>query len=104
MEIQKVQGVTLKTYDELGLAIEDLVNGRIAGVVADTPIAADFVLQNKNYKGKLKIVGEPFTQEFYGIAVKKGNKKVLDLINAGLAKVKESGKIKELENKWIWGK
>ncbi|MCX7786725.1 MAG: basic amino acid ABC transporter substrate-binding protein [Spirochaetes bacterium] len=104
MEIQKVQGVTLKTYDELGLAIEDLVNGRIAGVVADTPIAADYVLQNKNYKGKLKIVGEPFTQEYYGIAVKKGNKKVLDLINVGLKKVKESGKIKELENKWIWGK
>jgi len=104
MEIQKVQGVTLKTYDELGLAIEDLVNGRIAGVVADTPIAADYVLQNKNYKGKLKIVGEPFTQEYYGIAVKKGNKKVLDLINAGLKKVKDSGKIKELENKWIWGK
>lgn len=104
MEIQKAQGVTLKTYDELGLAIEDLVNGRIAGVVADTPIAADYVLQNKNYKGKLKIAGEPFTEELYGIAVKKGNKKVLDLINVGLAKVKESGKIKELEAKWIWGK
>ncbi|MFQ3621517.1 MAG: basic amino acid ABC transporter substrate-binding protein, partial [Spirochaetales bacterium] len=104
MEIQKVSGVTLKTYDELGLAIEDLVNGRIAGVVADTPIAADYVLQNNNYKGKLKIVGEPFTEEYYGIAVKKGNTKVLDLINTGLRKVKESGKLKALEDKWLRGK
>jgi polar amino acid transport system substrate-binding protein len=72
--------------------------------VADTPIAADYVLQNKNYAGKLKIVGEPFTEEYYGIVVKKGNTKVLDLINAGLKKVKESGKLQELENKWLWGK
>ena len=54
-EIEKVDGVTLKSYDELGLAIEDLVNGRIAGVVADTPIAADFALQNPAYEGKMKI-------------------------------------------------
>lgn len=103
MEVQKTSGVTLKSYDELGLAVEDLANGRLAGVVADTPIAADFVLQNDNYKGKLKIVGEPFTKEFYGIAVNKGNAKVLDLINIGLKKVREAGKLEELEKKWIRG-
>jgi polar amino acid transport system substrate-binding protein len=103
MEIGKVKSVTMKTYDELGLAIEDLVNGRLAGVVADTPIAADFVLQNANYKGKLKIVGEPFTEEFYGIAVNKGNAKILDLINTGLKKVRDAGKLKELDDKWIRG-
>ena len=43
-EIEKVSGVRPKSYDELGLAIEDLAVGRIAGVVADTPIAADYVL------------------------------------------------------------
>lgn len=101
MEIDKVSGVTLKTYDELGLAIEDLVNGRIAGVVADTPIAADFALQNDAYSGKLKIVGEPFTEEFYGVAVKKGNSEVLDKINAGLKKVLDAGKDEELKDKWL---
>jgi polar amino acid transport system substrate-binding protein len=101
MEVQKVKSVTLKSYDELGLAVEDLVNGRLAGIVADTPIAADYVLQNANYKGKLKIVGGPFTEEYYGIAVNKANTKVLDLINAGLKKVRDSGKLKEIEDKWI---
>ena len=100
-EVDKVDGVQLKTYDELGLAIEDLVNGRIAGVVADTPIAADFALQNDSYKGKLKIVGEPFTDEYYGIAVRKGNKEVLDKINAGLKKVLDAGKDEELKDKWL---
>jgi polar amino acid transport system substrate-binding protein len=100
-EIDKVAGVELKTYDELGLAIEDLVNGRIAGVVADTPIAADFALQNPSYEGKLKITGDAFTDEFYGVAVKKGNKEVLDKINAGLKKVLDAGKDDELKDTWL---
>ena len=92
---------TLKTYDELGFAIEDLSNGRIEGVVADTPIAADYVLQNDTYKGKLMIVGDSFTDEYYGIAVKKGNTEVLDLINKGVKAVQDKGIDKELENKWL---
>lgn len=100
-EIDKVDGVTLKTYDELGLAIEDLTNGNIAGVVADTPIAADFVLQNAAYAGKLKIVGESFTDEYYGVVVQKGNSELLAKINAGLKKVQDAGTDKELMDKWL---
>ena len=46
-EIDKVKDankITPKTYDEIGLAFEDLVNGRIAGVVVDTPTAANYAL------------------------------------------------------------
>lgn len=100
-EVEKVNGVDLRTYDELGMAIEDLAQQRIAGVVADTPIAADFALQNENYRAVLKIVGEPFTDEFYGVAVRKGNSEVLDLINAGLEVVLNDGTAEELEAKWL---
>ncbi|HEB29729.1 MAG TPA: basic amino acid ABC transporter substrate-binding protein [Spirochaetes bacterium] len=100
-EIEKVSGVELKTYDEIGLAYEDLVNGRIDGVVADTPVAADFALQSESYKDKLKIVGEPFTEEFYGIAVQKGNKEVLDAINKGLDKVLGTSTYAKIEKKWL---
>jgi polar amino acid transport system substrate-binding protein len=100
-EVEKVSGVELKTYDEIGLAFEDLVNGRIAGVVADTPVAADFALMNPNYKGKLKIVGKPFTEEYYGVAVKKGNTEVLDTINKGLKAVLDTDTYKQIEDKWL---
>jgi len=99
--VEKVSGVELRTYDEIGLAFEDLVNGRIDAAVADTPVAADFALQNPNYKDKLKIVGEPFTDEWYGIAVKKGNTKVLEAINKGLAGVIDTNKYKRVEEKWL---
>ena len=100
-EIEKVAGVTLKTYDEIGLAFEDLANGRIEAVVCDTPVAAQFALQNDNYKGKLKIVGKPFTEEYYGVAVKKGNSKVLEAINKGLEKVLKTDTYAQIEAKWL---
>jgi polar amino acid transport system substrate-binding protein len=100
-EIDKVTGVTKKEYDEVGLAFADLANGRIDGVVCDTPVAAQYALQNDEYKGTLKIVGQPFTSELYGVAVKKGNKKVLDTINKGLQKVLDSGENKTIEAKWL---
>lgn len=101
IEIAKHKNITLKTYDEIGLAIEDLSKGRIDAVVCDNPIAANYALLNPKYKPVLKIVGTPFTTEEYGIAVRKGNKEVIDMINAGLAKIKAKGIDKELEKKWL---
>ncbi len=103
-EIDKVKDadkITEKTYDDIGLAVADLANGRIDGVVVDTPTAANYALQSDQYKGKLKIVGKPFTEEYYGVAVKKGNTKVLDVINAGLKKVLDAGDNKAIEDKWL---
>lgn len=91
----------LKAYDEIGLAFEDLYNKRVEGVVTDTPVAAQFALQNEKYKTAFKIVGQPMTDEFYGIVVKKGNQALLDKINAGLAKVKAAGTPDVLADKWL---
>ena len=100
-EIEKIDGVKLKSYGELGFAIENLANGAIDCVVSDTPIAASYVFHNDKYKGKLKIVGAPFTEEYYGIVVKKGNIKVLNTINAGLKKILGTEIVSQLENKWL---
>ncbi len=99
--IQEMSDVTLKEYDEVGLAFEDLVAGRIDAVVCDTPVAADFALQREEYQAKLKIVGEPFTDEYYGILVQKGNTDLLKQINEGLDAVQEKGLDKQFENTWL---
>ncbi len=101
MEIQKDKAIELKNYDEIGLAFEDMASGRIEGVVCDTPVAADYALQRAEYKAKFMIVGEPFTQEQYGIVVKKGDKKLVDLLNKGIKAVQKKGIDKELEKKWL---
>lgn len=101
MEIKKVAGVEGKSYDEIGLAFEDMASGRIQGVVCDTPVAADYALQRKEYKQKFMIVGKPFTSESYGIVVKKGNKEILDMLNKGIKAVQAKGIDKQLEKKWL---
>ena len=102
IEVAKDKTITMKSYDEAGLAVEDLFIGRVDAVVIDSPTAASYVLQNDKYKGALMISSpKPFTEEHYGIAVKKGNTKALDLINKGLAIVLKDGTVDKLAKKWL---
>jgi polar amino acid transport system substrate-binding protein len=101
MEIKKIAGVELKTYDEIGLAFEDMAAGRLGGVVCDEPTAAHYALQRKEYKEKFKIVGDTFTQESYGFVVKKGNAQLVQLLNKGIQAVKAKGIDEQLRKKWL---
>jgi len=97
-EVEKVTGATLKTYDEIGLAFQDLMNGQINAVVCDNPVAQGYVSKNPD---KLKTVGGLFTSENYGIAVAKGKTELLEKINAGIKAIKADGLIDELSKKWL---
>ncbi|MBA7632333.1 L-cystine-binding protein FliY [subsurface metagenome] len=97
-EIERLGGATLKTYDDIGLAYQDLINGQIDAVVADNPLALGYVGENPD---KLKTVGEVFTDENYGIAVCKTKEDLVAKINEGLKAVKAEGLIEELVEKWL---
>ncbi len=101
IETEKMEGVTLKTYDDIGLAFQDLMNGQIDAVIADNPLALGYVGENPD---TLKTVGEVFTDEYYGIAVCKTNTELLDKLNEGLTAVQAEGLIDTLTAKWIMGK
>jgi polar amino acid transport system substrate-binding protein len=100
-EVKKVAGVELKTYDEIGLAFEDMAAGRISAVVCDEPVAAHFALKKKEYGNKFKIVGKSFTKEGYGIVVKKGNKDLVALLNKGIAAVKKKKLDVKIHTQWV---
>jgi polar amino acid transport system substrate-binding protein len=103
MAIKKVPGTTVVTYDEIGLAMADLDAGRIDAVICDDPVATNYILDNADYAAKMKVAlivptDEP---EYYGFAVAKGDKDTLDLLNKGIALVKEKGAETELRKKWF---
>jgi len=98
IEVGKIAGVTLKTYDDIGFAFQDLMNKQIDAVVCDTPVAFGYVGKNAT---KIKTVGTAFTDENYGIAVAKGKTDLLAKINSGLAKAKADGIIEQLTTKWL---
>ena len=92
--------VTRKQYDDIGLATQDMLNGNLDACVCDSLIASDYVLANENYKNRLKVAGEPFTEEDIAIAVKKGNSELLGLVNKGLEMMKADGSYDALKAKW----
>lgn len=99
--IKGADGVIPKSYDEVGLAMEDLKVGRIAAVVCDDPVAANYAMAQ--YKDSLKIATtiETGEVEYYGIAIKKGNTEILELVNKGIEAVSKTPYVKELQQKWI---
>jgi polar amino acid transport system substrate-binding protein len=97
-DISQMKGVIAKPYVDVQASFDDLMNNKIDAVVSDKTIASYYVA---NYPDKLKIVGEPFTQENYGIAVAKNKPELLVKINAGLDALKAEGMIQELTQKWL---
>lgn len=100
IEVESMEGVELKNYDDVALAFQDLMNGQIDAVVADNPLVLEYVRQNA---GKIKSVGEAFTDESYGIAVCKTDTDLLKKVNKGLAAVMKTDLIDQLTQKWLIG-
>jgi len=83
-------------YDTYVMAVRDLVNGRLDSIVVDTPVANTFTKRQP-----VKIITKLVTGEKYGLAVKEGNSQLLKELNAGLEKVRNSGRYDEIVNKWF---
>jgi polar amino acid transport system substrate-binding protein len=99
LEEANVPDNNLRRYQTIDLAFADLANGTIDAVVADNPTASNYTTQPQ-YQGKLKIVGEPFTEESYGIAVQQEDTELLNAINVALEQLKENGTIDRLKEKY----
>lgn len=78
-----------------------LKTGRADAVVIDELVA---ILEDRANPGEIKMVGQPFTIEYYGIALRKGNEDLLQAINRALAQVRADGTYDQLYNEWILGR
>ncbi len=90
----------VKTFQTVGEAFMELEKGGVDAVVNDFPVTDNYI--KTTAKGKVKTVGEIFSaDDQYGIAVKKGNTAMLNMLNEGLAKIKENGTYDEIHAKWF---
>ena len=81
----------VKTYDEVGLAFEDLAKGNLDAVMCDDPVAKYYANTKDEYRDKFHIglvTGEP---EFYGFALRQNDKELAQKLNAGIKAVQEKG-------------
>jgi polar amino acid transport system substrate-binding protein len=80
----------IKRFESTPLALKELESGGVDAVVADNGVVGHYVANNPG--GKFKTVSDSeFVPEQYGIAIKKGNTELLELVNKGLAAIKADG-------------
>lgn len=94
---EDVEDVTLERYNKGFEAVQALSQDKIDAVIIDGEPAKVFVAENEG----LKILDEAFTTEEYAICVKKGNTELLEGINSAIAKLKESGELQAIVDKYI---
>ena len=94
-------GADLKEYDDVGLAIQDMVGGRLDAVICDSPVAMYYVNKKADYAGKLNLSFKTDDKEYYGFTVRKGRQDLVDKLNKGIKQVKESGLEAKLIEKWM---
>jgi polar amino acid transport system substrate-binding protein len=95
----EMAGVEVVRFDEITLAFQALGAGDIDAVVNDGPVSADIISKNPELGAVL--VGDPFTDEFYGVAVNSERPELLDAINNGLEAIIADGTYAEIYEKWF---
>jgi His/Glu/Gln/Arg/opine family amino acid ABC transporter permease subunit len=98
VELEKRGDVHIKKFNSIDLALLDLKNGRLAAVVSDAPTVRYML---KRGFPNLTTVGEPFTSEHYGIALRPEDTDLLAAVNAALARLAETGAYARQHEKWF---
>lgn len=90
-------GIDVIGYEDSGLQIQSLVSGTTDASLGNLSVLG-YAIRDK---GDFAVVANIPTGEQLGIAVGKGNTAMLDVVNAGLAKLVDSGDLDKLKAEWF---
>lgn len=93
----KIESVKISYYNSYSDQISALKSGKIDGFLTDEPLAKEILNQNDG----LKILDEKLTVDSYAFAISPLKINIQNQINEQLKKMKENGKLKEFEDKWM---
>jgi len=86
-----------KLYETFSLAAQDVVNGRLDSAMMDDVMVEDAVRSGQ----PLKIVGIIKTGEAYGVAVRKEDKELEEMLNEGIKRLLKADIWEELKIKYL---
>jgi ABC-type amino acid transport substrate-binding protein len=86
-------------YTDFVQATDALEGGKVDVLFTDLPNAKGIISEHTD----LKIVGAPFTKEYYGIVFLKNDPSITQ-INEALLELRKNGSLTKLERKWFKGK
>ncbi len=106
MQINTTAGEVLKKYPQIGvrkyptidLALQDLKNGNLDGVVGDAPTIRYFLAHG--FSG-LHTVGALLTEEHYGVVMRPQDVALQQAVNDALGRLRANGQYAALETKYF---
>lgn len=93
--------MTIREYDNVGLAMQDLLNSRIDAVVCDSPVALYYANQKEGFSDQLTVAFRTEATESFGFVVSKNRKDLVERLNKGIEAVRTKGIEAEIIRKWM---
>lgn len=94
---EKAPQVTVLEFENYAEAFTALKAGQGDALTTDNALLYGMAKQDPNYR----VVNEIFTDEPYGIAVRKGDQAFVDVVNSMLKDLHDSGEYDAIYEKWI---
>ncbi|WP_158591782.1 transporter substrate-binding domain-containing protein [Oceanobacillus halophilus] len=96
---EEYNGEVTKLQDDATMYME-LENGNADVVINDYPSVA-YKINQDGEDSELRIVGDKYPSEDYGIAISKGSEGLVEKMNTGLQELKDSGEFDELYSQYF---
>nr|WP_198020543.1 ABC transporter substrate-binding protein [Anoxybacillus tepidamans] len=93
----KAPEATVLEFENYAEAFTALKAGQGDALTTDNALLFGMAKQDPNFR----VVDETFSEEPYGIAVRKGDKELLNVINEYLKEIKANGEYDKIYEKWI---
>ena len=93
----KTKASSVRTYDLIDDAFNALEAGQVQAVINDCPVSKYAERAHKD----LVVVAAIQTNEQYGFAFRKGSDSLRKAVNEQLSKLKDSGQIAKVSDKWL---
>lgn len=91
---------TVVSFDDYPQAVLALQQGKVQAVTTDEAILAGLFAKMPN-KANFEIPEVQISDEPYGIAIKKGEKALVDLVNQTILEMEKNGEAKAIFEKWF---
>ena len=104
---QGIPGAKARSYDDVGLAFQDLAGGKLDAVICDDAVAYDFALLNDRFAGRFSMpfLLEGGRPEYLGFVFQKGDPKgIIPAVNRALKQIMDSGMYVEIYTNWFGSK
>jgi len=93
-------GAKILYFDDYPQAFLALRQNNVFAVTSDEPILVSLLGEAPD-KEQFEIPDIRISDEFYGLGIRKGEKKLLDFVNKKLLEMEKNGEAKKIFNKWF---